>query len=270
MVELILYEVGVKRIVNMPEIDYLSLQDIIDLHHGIFTEKTTLREYHLFELGNSDRTIIDKIIQTKYKNEISRKEINKLIKYGPDACDYFDNVCNYFNGYGKYFDNAYEYFDKNWYKICPKCTCRDAYNWIMGPLLKVINDINIAINAQYSSDSMDFSSCHIYPCQLGELINLVNENKITRENAINLLENTNHKSFFKQAQDKNLLTSTNTDELNNIIKSILINFTKDIQDYKNGNEKAFKFLTGKVMKEVKGKFDPKLIQTKLKEIIDEM
>ena len=230
------------------ELDYTYIKHLISLKNGQFTITSRLKDYYLYILMNGDPTIIDTIIITKYKNEISREEINTLIDFGPDACDYYD---------------------KQWYKKHPNCTCKDAYNWMVGPLYKIINEINKDLNLPTCSQ-MNFKSCHILPIQLCELISLVNDNKITRESGIKLLETTNYESFIKQAKDQNLLISKDVNDLTNIIKTILNNSNKEIQDYKNGNEKIFKFLTGKIMKEIKGKFEGKLVQTKLKEMLDKI
>ncbi len=58
------------------------------------------------------------------------------------------------------------------------------------------------------------------------------------------------------------------DELIEIINNVLENNTKSVEDYKNGNERAIKFLMGQIMKETKGNANPVLVTTKLEEMLN--
>ena len=53
---------------------------------------------------------------------------------------------------------------------------------------------------------------------------------------------------LKQISDEN--------EILEIIKIIINNNSKSVSDYKNGQERAFKFLMGQIMKETKGQVNP--------------
>ena len=67
---------------------------------------------------------------------------------------------------------------------------------------------------------------------------------------------------------KNYLNATNSvllvafnqtySKIRNIIKEIIKNNPDSVNDYKNGHDRAIKFLMGQVMKETKGKANPKL------------
>lgn len=58
------------------------------------------------------------------------------------------------------------------------------------------------------------------------------------------------------------------DELLDIINDVLKNNTKSVEDYKNGNERAIKYLMGQIMKETKGNANPQIITTKLTELLN--
>ena len=47
-------------------------------------------------------------------------------------------------------------------------------------------------------------------------------------------------------------------EIREIIKKIIKNNPDSVNDYKNGHDRAIKFLMGQVMKETKGKVNPKI------------
>ena len=57
------------------------------------------------------------------------------------------------------------------------------------------------------------------------------------------------------------------DELISIIQTVLDNNTQSVEDYKNGNERAIKFLMGQIMKETKGNANPQLVTEKLIEML---
>ena len=54
-------------------------------------------------------------------------------------------------------------------------------------------------------------------------------------------------------------------QLNSIIKTVLDNNQSSVNDYKNGNERAIKFLMGQIMKETKGSANPELVNKLLLE-----
>ena len=64
-------------------------------------------------------------------------------------------------------------------------------------------------------------------------------------------------------KEKNISLETDTASLEEIIKKVLLDNEKSVNDYKAGKENALKFLMGMVMKEVKGSFNPKLVNETL-------
>jgi aspartyl-tRNA(Asn)/glutamyl-tRNA(Gln) amidotransferase subunit B len=58
---------------------------------------------------------------------------------------------------------------------------------------------------------------------------------------------------------------SDTDELNKIVDNIIKNNYKSVEEYQNGKDKLLGFFVGQVMKETKGKGNPKLINQILKE-----
>ena len=57
---------------------------------------------------------------------------------------------------------------------------------------------------------------------------------------------------------------SDTDELNKIVDNIIKNNYKSVEEYQNGKDKLLGFFVGQVMKETKGKGNPKLINEILK------
>ena len=57
------------------------------------------------------------------------------------------------------------------------------------------------------------------------------------------------------------------DEVLSIINSVIDNNPQSVTDYKNGNERAIKFLMGQIMKETKGNANPQMVTDKLMAIL---
>ena len=80
--------------------------------------------------------------------------------------------------------------------------------------------------------------------------------KIAKEIIAELLDNGGVVSDI--IDKKGLKQISNESDILNVINSILDNNPKSIEDYKNGLDRAIKFLMGQVMKETKGKANPKM------------
>ncbi len=133
---------------------------------------------------------------------------------------------------------------------------KSASNWIMTDVLKVINEEKI--------DIKDFA---ITPENLGELINLIKEGTISGKIAkeifpVMLKENKKPSQIVKE---KNLVQITDTSEIEKIIEKILTNSPNQIKQFQSGEEKVFGFFVGQVMKETKGKANPKVVNEILRE-----
>lgn len=93
-----------------------------------------------------------------------------------------------------------------------------------------------------------------------ELINCIEDNTLTSKNLKEILEFilTSTKSIKEIIKENNIENITDDSAIKEIIKKIIMNNPESVNDYKNGHDRAIKFLMGQVMKETKGKIDPKL------------
>lgn len=57
------------------------------------------------------------------------------------------------------------------------------------------------------------------------------------------------------------------EEVISIINNVVENNSQSVEDYRNGNERAIKFLMGQIMKETKGNANPQMVTEKLVEIL---
>jgi aspartyl-tRNA(Asn)/glutamyl-tRNA(Gln) amidotransferase subunit B len=137
--------------------------------------------------------------------------------------------------------------DKN---IAPKT----AASWILSDclaLMKKLGEANLNINTD----------------KLAEIINLVESEKIIRDNGKKILAALfeNDIDVLDFAEKNNLYTLTDKGLILDTVKKIIAENQAIVADYKSGKEKAFTALVGRCMKELKGTADPTLIKTLLQQ-----
>ena len=135
---------------------------------------------------------------------------------------------------------------------------KDSAHWIMGDLMKLMNDTQtLPENISFRTES------------LGEIINLVNSNKVSRESAKKVL-----KAVFEQdvipeeyVKEHNMEMVSDTGAIQSVIEEIIANNEKAVQEYKEGKEKSFNFLVGQSMRALKGKAPSTEVTRILKELL---
>ena len=137
-----------------------------------------------------------------------------------------------------------------------------AANWLMGPVRSYINENAIHLNL-----------FPISPKQIASIIELIDSGKVSHTLALQqvfpkLIEQPN-KSVVSIAEENNLLSLNNQDELNEMIVLALNKYPEKVREYKEGKTNLAALFMGEVMKLSKGKADPKLASTLVKKMLDE-
>ncbi len=121
-------------------------------------------------------------------------------------------------------------------------------NWIGTELFKYLNETKTNIK-----------DLKITAENFGEFIAIIYDNKVNSSAAQTIL-----KVMFEEGgdpsdimRDKGLEQMDDDDELEDIINNVLANNKKAVDEYKAGKENSIQFLVGQVMKESKGKANPK-------------
>ena len=93
-----------------------------------------------------------------------------------------------------------------------------------------------------------------------ELIKLMDDKTLTSKNLKDILDDVleSTKSISEIIKDKGIENITDDKEIREVIKKIITDNPESVNDYKNGHDRAIKFLMGQVMKETKGKVNPSL------------
>lgn len=123
-------------------------------------------------------------------------------------------------------------------------------NWIMSELLRIVNE-----------KGCDIFEAGITPEYLAEIVKFIDEGKISGKLGKDLFEeviNTG-KSPSKIIKEKNMVQITDSSELERIVKDVINKYPDEVSRFKDGEAKLMGFFVGQVMKETKGKANPKLV-----------
>ncbi len=136
---------------------------------------------------------------------------------------------------------------------------KEASNWILGEMLRLLKDED--------GDEIPVKARH-----LGDLIKMIEEGKISRAAGKEIFEELakTDKSPMEILEEKGLTQISGTAELEGAVKGVLESNPQAIEDFKNGKAQAVGFLMGQIMKETKGKANPKSTKEILEKILLEI
>lgn len=135
---------------------------------------------------------------------------------------------------------------------------KDSAHWIMGEVMKLLNDSQmLPENMQFRTES------------LGEIINLHNGNKISRDSAKKVL-----RAVFEQnvipadyVKENHMEMVNDTGAIKTVIEEVLAANEKAVNEYKSGKEASFNFLIGQSMRALRGKAPAAEVTKILKELL---
>jgi aspartyl-tRNA(Asn)/glutamyl-tRNA(Gln) amidotransferase subunit B len=129
-------------------------------------------------------------------------------------------------------------------------------NWIMGDLLR-----------ELKRDEREIDQCPVTPAHLAEMLKMIKDGTISGKIAKDVFEEM-YKSGEKPSkivQEKGWVQILDKAEIEGAIEKAMQANPKLVEDYRKGKEKLFGFFVGEVMKETRGKANPKLVNELLKE-----
>jgi aspartyl-tRNA(Asn)/glutamyl-tRNA(Gln) amidotransferase subunit B len=126
-----------------------------------------------------------------------------------------------------------------------------AANWMNGPLRSYLNE-----------NAIELDQVKITPVQIGELIRLVDDNKISNSAASQkvfpeLISKAFTGSVATLVLEMNLMQVDDEDFINKLIKEVLNEYRSKVLEYKAGKKGVLGLFMGEIMKKSKGKADPK-------------
>ena len=138
---------------------------------------------------------------------------------------------------------------------------KQAANWIMGEVLR-----------RLSAGGLEAKDMVFAPKTLARLIELVRTGALNRNTAVKVFDavfdgDGDVDAYVKahgleQVSDAGLVGS--------VVDKVLAANPKSVQDFKAGKEKAFGFLVGQVMRELKGQASPQVVNQTLREKLEQM
>lgn len=138
---------------------------------------------------------------------------------------------------------------------------------------KAISYVNSVLMAYLNEDQIDISGCKVSAKQLGDLIKSVVSGEISNSVAKNEVFPQMYKTGKNSAEiieEKGFKQVSDEGELGEICGRIVKENPDSIADFKNGKDRAFGFLVGKVMAETKGQANPKMVNDILRKLISEV
>lgn len=241
-------------------IDFEVSRHIALLEKGENTKKETRR---WDELKGESILMREKIKANDYRYapdgdippmDISDEMIDAVRKEMPELPD--EKVARLMKDYGVSKDDAktlsLDVSLANYYEELAKKVGDNALalNWLLGDVLRRLKEDNKSI------DQMPFTIE-----DLEKLLTLVKTNKINNNAGKKVLQ-----EMFKAPEDPEaivkrlgLVQVTDEGAIEAVVDKVLEANPQSIEDFKNGKSRAFGFLVGQVMKEMKGKGNPQII-----------
>ncbi|WP_058260164.1 Asp-tRNA(Asn)/Glu-tRNA(Gln) amidotransferase subunit GatB [Fenollaria timonensis] len=241
-------------------IDFEVSRHIALLEKGENTKKETRR---WDELKGESILMREKIKANDYRYapdgdippmDISDEMIDAVRKEMPELPD--EKVSRIMKDYGVSKDDAktlsLDVSLANYYEELAKKVGDNALalNWLLGDVLRRLKEDNKSI------DQMPFAIE-----DLEKLLTLVKTNKINNNAGKKVLQ-----EMFKAPEDPEsivkrlgLVQVTDEGAIEAVVDKVLEANPQSIEDFKNGKSRAFGFLVGQVMKEMKGKGNPQII-----------
>ncbi len=131
-------------------------------------------------------------------------------------------------------------------------------NWVMGDILRKLKETESEI-----ADSP------IKAADLGGLVVLINGGKISSKIAKTVFEDMwdTGKSPSVIVEEKGLTQVFDEGTIHKVVEAVIEANPKQAEEYRGGKEKLLGFFVGQVMKEMKGKGNPELINKLIKEVL---
>ena len=134
---------------------------------------------------------------------------------------------------------------------------------------QISNWLMVDIPAMLKEKELAMENIPFTPAELAELLKLIKDGTISGTIGKKVLvkmfeEDKNPKAIV---EENNWAQMSDTGELENIIAEIIENNPKSIEDIGAGNQKAYGFLTGQVMKATKGQANPQVANKIIRELV---
>ncbi len=166
----------------------------------------------------------------------------KLSEYDADLLTINRELADFFEACLRHFNNP-----------------KEVSNWITGPLLGLLK-----------SQNLNIGKSPISPKMLAELLDLIQDKTISNKIAKTVFDTMAEtgKAPKEIVAEKGLTQVTDSAALEVVIQAVLSRSEKEVAAYKNGKSKLMGYFVGQVMRETKGKANPKIVNEILREKLE--
>jgi len=143
-------------------------------------------------------------------------------------------------------------------KVFPKA--KPVSNWVMGSLLGLLN-----------AEGKSIENSPVAARELGGLLKLIDEDVISGKIAKTVFDEMakTGKPPKVIVEEKGLVQVTDASAIETVVSEVISRCPKEVEGYKAGKKKLLGFFVGQVMKETKGKANPKIVNEILREKLGE-
>lgn len=135
---------------------------------------------------------------------------------------------------------------------------KTAANWMLGDLSKMVNENNLT-----------FAQAPVSPENLAAMIGLIDKDtisgKIAKKVIVSMWETGKDPDTI--VKEQGLVQITDTGAIEAIVKEVIANNPKSVEDFNSGKGKAIGFLVGQVMKASKGRANPGVVNELLQKYL---
>jgi aspartyl-tRNA(Asn)/glutamyl-tRNA(Gln) amidotransferase subunit B len=126
-------------------------------------------------------------------------------------------------------------------------------------IAKIAANYIITVLKKYLKEGEEVSDLKLTPENFGELVSLIHQGKINSSAAQIVLEEMVKTGADPEhvIEEKNLVQIEDGVEIENAVKKVIGENPRPVEDYRTGKQAALQFLLGQVMKETRGKINPK-------------
>ena len=138
---------------------------------------------------------------------------------------------------------------------------KSASNWMLGELTRLMKETDTEID-----------DIRVRPAQLVELIDMTEEGKLSSNLAKDVFVRMYEtgRGPAEIAEEAGLVQVSDVDQVASAVDAAIAGNPQAVADYMEGKNKAIGFLVGQVMKETRGKANPRMASSLVKEKLDEM
>jgi aspartyl-tRNA(Asn)/glutamyl-tRNA(Gln) amidotransferase subunit B len=145
----------------------------------------------------------------------------------------------------------------DWYEAAVRAggQPKTAANWVMGDLMRLLKE-----------DGKSIGECLLAPQRLATMLALIEDGTISGKIAKTVFEEMykTGKDAATVVKEKGLVQISDTEAIEKIIEEVLNSNLKEVARYRAGEEKLIGFFVGQVMKAMRGKANPQVLNELLR------